>query len=254
MKLFLLCSFIFPSLVFGASSFQELNWYSEVYPPYNFLDKDGTPDGIAVELLSATLVHLGSKKTKKDIKIVPWARGYRKAQKKGKLNSIFSTTRTKDRENLFKWIGPISKTTISIIGYDTFEELKKEDLIKYKYAVIRDDIGENLLKKLGIPEKNLIRVASIEQMLKLIRDKKGKKKADFMAYEQSVATYEAKKLGFDVDEYPAVYTLKEGELWYAINKSVEDKDIVTYQKALNAVKKKPSVRKSLWKKFRFKPY
>jgi len=29
---------------------------------------------------------------------------------------VFSTTRTKARENLFKWVGPISTTTVGVIA------------------------------------------------------------------------------------------------------------------------------------------
>lgn len=225
---------------------QNITWMSEVYPPYNYKDEDGKTQGIAIELLEATFSHLNMTKTRKDIKIWPWARGYRKAQIPGKLNCIFSTTRTKEREPLFKWFGPISKTTISLFAVSGSSKMVTSDmqLSNYKYAVIRDDIGDLTLRSLGVPDENIVKLSKIEQMIGMTL----KGRVDFIAYETNVLNFQAKKLGHE-GKFKPIYTIKSSELWFALNKTVSDKTVVRYQKALNAAKRMPAVKKVLKSKY-----
>ncbi|WP_407644451.1 transporter substrate-binding domain-containing protein [Dongshaea marina] len=76
--------------------------------PNNFVEK-GELKGAAVELLLAASKQAGSPVSKADIKVYPWARAYNDALK-GPNKVVFATTRTKEREKLFKWAGPIVTT------------------------------------------------------------------------------------------------------------------------------------------------
>ena len=89
----------------------DIEWMTEEYPPYNFGDEKGVNQGIAVEYLKAMF-----KGSDKDIQLLPWARGYKLVQTKGKYNCLFSMTRTEERESLFKWFGPISNTQVYVEG------------------------------------------------------------------------------------------------------------------------------------------
>ena len=95
-------------------SVDNLTIMTEIYPPYNFKEK-GELKGISVDLMVLILKKLGSRQTRNNIKLWPWARGYREVL--GKKNTcLFSTTRTIEREKHFKWVGPITSTTISILA------------------------------------------------------------------------------------------------------------------------------------------
>jgi len=79
---------------------------SEQFPPFNF-EENGQLKGTSVDLIALILERLNSKQNRNDIEILPWGRSYQKLLKE--MNTVlFVVTRTKTRENLFKWVGPIS--------------------------------------------------------------------------------------------------------------------------------------------------
>ncbi|MGM0508625.1 MAG: hypothetical protein ACQERZ_05605 [Fusobacteriota bacterium] len=83
----------------------ELRLITENYPPFNF-EYEGMARGISSDILGEMLKRLDTKLTQKNIEILPWARGFEMA--KHQPNTLlFSTTRNKDREKKFKWVGPI---------------------------------------------------------------------------------------------------------------------------------------------------
>ncbi len=77
-----------------------LSFITEAYPPYNFSD-DNILRGIAVDLLVIASQQTPQPVQRSQIHLMPWARGYRTV-----LNTadtvLFSTTRTAERETLFK--------------------------------------------------------------------------------------------------------------------------------------------------------
>ena len=73
------------------------------YPPITFINKKGEPDGLAVEVTKIIMKNLH---LKQKIKMLPWARAYNLLLKKHNV-VLFSVSRTKERENLFQWVGPI---------------------------------------------------------------------------------------------------------------------------------------------------
>ena len=80
----------------------------------------------------------------------------------------------------------------------------------------------------------------------------GNGRAKFIAYEENVLKFEAGNLGYQ-DAFTVVNVLKEGELWFAVNKSVDDRTVSAYQEALDRVKDLPEVRKKLKSQFGFTP-
>ncbi|MCA9749901.1 MAG: hypothetical protein KC414_12405, partial [Romboutsia sp.] len=78
-------------------------------------NESGRPIGINTDIVLEMFQIMGNNKTANDILIVPWARGYSQAKSKTAAVALFSTTRTKAREDLFKWVGPISVAANSLI-------------------------------------------------------------------------------------------------------------------------------------------
>ena len=98
----------------SAQTVDDLTFITEDYPPFNF-ERDGKRQGIAVDALAEMLALAGARKTRADIKVWPWARGYETALKE-KNTVLFSTTRTEAREGLFKWVGPIMPSRIVLVA------------------------------------------------------------------------------------------------------------------------------------------
>ena len=96
--------------------------------------------------------------------ILPWARSYRKVQKVGRRNALFLMGRTTQRENLFKWVGPVPGNKYAIVTYRGRPKVNGiEDLKGEKVVSIRKDIGEHALIDAGFPKDNLMKVSKVKQ-------------------------------------------------------------------------------------------
>ena len=213
----------------------DIKMMTENYPPYN-MEIDGELQGLSIDVIESMLKQMHLKKDKYDIELLSWSKGYSSALNI-KDNMVFSTTRTKSRENLFKWVGPISKTTIGIISLKSKNIVIKNisDLEKYKIGAIKKDIGETLLLENKIPRNNIDSIDGINSLAtsfyKLERDK-----IDMFSYETKVAKYSAELNGYDVSEYEVIHILENNQLYFAFNKQTSDDIINKWQKALDTIK------------------
>jgi polar amino acid transport system substrate-binding protein len=231
----LILSFSTPTINFG-QSVNDISLMTENYPPFNFID-NGKLQGISVDLMVSMLKKLNSEQSRDSIRLLPWARGYQNLLKK-KNTCLFATTRTEEREKLFKWVGPISSTRISLIARKN-KNVKidsAKDISKYKIGVVRDDIGEQLLVSAGIELKKLDRIGGVNATLLSIK-KLNADRIEVWSYEENVGKWEIKKYGFDLNEYEIVYTLKEGELYYAFHIDTPNSLIKGFQFGLDELKK-----------------
>lgn len=80
---------------------------TEHSPPGEYLDENGRVTGATAELVRELMKRAGEAG---DIIMLPWARGYRMAQKDSNV-ALFETARSKLREDQFKWVGPIKRIT-----------------------------------------------------------------------------------------------------------------------------------------------
>lgn len=218
----------------NAQTIDDLIFLTEQYPPYNFLE-DGEVRGISVDLLMLILEHTKSKQTRNDIQLGPWARGYRTVLNRPNT-CLFSMTRTDARDPLFKWVGPIILTRIALIAKKdraiTIQAIK--DVVPYKIGVVIDDIGEQQLQETGLP-LTVERLAGVDVTRRSLK-KLQAGRIDLWAYEEFVAKFAMETYGFDPDKYETVYTLAEGELYYACHKETPSIVIHQLQQALDDLK------------------
>ncbi len=241
MKAFLQKAFV--SLLFVLVSFnsyaettsQKITIMTEVYPPFN-MEIDGKLTGISVDVLDAMLELLNTGQTREDIILSNWSRAYTMAEKR-KNHMVFSTTRTSQRESLFKWVGPVSKITIGIIAPKEKGIVinKFSDLNQYRIGTVLKDIGEQTLLEGGILKKQIHSISG-KNSIDLSFKKMENDRIDLFAYATKGAMYEAKVKGHDVNDFEVIYTVKEGDLYYAFNKETSDEIITQWQNALDAVK------------------
>ncbi|MBT6096599.1 MAG: ABC transporter substrate-binding protein [Rhodospirillaceae bacterium] len=224
--------FISYSYVAKADALGELSFITENYAPFNY-QKGGQIRGSSVELLLKMFKHAGTDRGLGDIEVMNWARGYNLAQTK--LNTVlFSTTRTKSREDLFKWVGPISPTKILIIGKreSNITVNSNEDLKRYRIGAVRDDIGELLLLRNGIGSDNIYRTNSSKTTAKMLIANR----IDLWAYEGSVAFFNLREQGEDPNDYKTLKVLEESHLYFAIQKDTSDELVTRLQRALDEVR------------------
>jgi polar amino acid transport system substrate-binding protein len=220
-------------------------YMTEDYPPYNFKNESQKITGIAVDILYEMFIIMGIQD--QNINLYTWARGYRLAQVDDKKNVIFSTTKTNARTPMFKWVGPISTTKVAVFcRKDAGVNINNDDdLKKYIYSVLRDDIGCLKLLEKGVADSNLNKKTSFDAMVKLVYLNRNK----CFAYETNVTKWLLNKYAYDPKVIENAYTLVDGELYYAFNKSVDDHTIYEHQLALDKLKKNSSLFESIFAKY-----
>lgn len=210
---------------------QELTFYTEIYPPANFI-VDGELKGITIDTLKAIWKKLDE--PEQYINIVPWARGYRYLLDKPN-HVLFTMSKTPPRENLFKWVGPVFSSTHVLMAKKSrkykFDNLNQ--VFRYKIAAVRDDISEISLNQLGFPAHNLAKVSKLEQAYKMLNSDR----VDMIVATIHAFEYLTKRLNYDSSLYEKVWVVNKYENHIAFNKDTPDDIITKYQQALNSIPK-----------------
>ncbi|MBU3914153.1 transporter substrate-binding domain-containing protein [bacterium] len=213
----------------------QLKIYTEQYEPYNFVDKNNKSrgvQGIAVDLLVEMLEKAGSSQTIGDIKLVPWARGYKELQENSDT-LLFSTTRTEQREKEFKWVCPIAALKTEMIALKSKHIVIKNpnEFGNHRIGSVRDDVGEQLIVKAGVPLEKLDRTSQYINNIK---------KLELGRIDLYVGSWESvltlcKIHNIDPTVFEPVYTLNVSYLCYAFNRNTSDTVIDKLQSALDKI-------------------
>jgi polar amino acid transport system substrate-binding protein len=87
-------------------SAKDLTYLTEQYPPYSY-QADGRLQGISVDLLESVWQRMGVNLNRSVILLLPWTEGYNRTLEENNT-VLFSTGRFPEREQLFRWAGPIA--------------------------------------------------------------------------------------------------------------------------------------------------
>jgi len=238
-KFIVLASIFLFSTVSIAQTLEDIKWYTEDYPPYNYKE-NGNVKGIAVDLLLALWKKAGLNKNAKDIKIVPWARGVKMIKTKPGT-CLFSTTLTSERKDVLGWkfVYPIplenedpenhliAKKSMKIIFGSS------EDLLKYdgKYGVIRGDIGEGFLVEAGVNSANFDKAANSISLIK----KLDIGRYDIISFSFSTAVTKMKEVGIDPSKYEIIYSFPPKPMGFAFYHNTDAAILKKLQDALDAL-------------------
>jgi polar amino acid transport system substrate-binding protein len=126
------------------SNSQKIKVVTEYLNPYQTINTDGSLSGFSTEVVQ-TIFKQANKKPQ--IVVMPWARAYNIA-KTEKNVMIFSIARTKERNDLFQWIGSLTKERLYFWGLkSTFPMPLEIDTLKgYKIAASRNSNTAQYLK------------------------------------------------------------------------------------------------------------
>lgn len=224
---------LFFVLAFASTLFSaDIKLYTEDFPPYQ-INENGKLSGIAIDIVNEI------KKRVKDnvtIELSDWNSSFNKALN-DKNSGLFSTGRTPERENLFKWVGPIGKTRYIFFTNsqnDYYIGNPNEAETKAKYILVsNNDVSHQILNNLGI--KNL----------KVSQDKSNKENIQSIANDKSViwasdyysGIYKIRKLGLENKIKPMMYNRPfiATTLNIAFNKNSDEKVIETWTQALKEI-------------------
>lgn len=228
------------SLEEAVTKLEAMNWYTEEYPPYNYAGDDGTPTGMAVDVLLAAFKKMGVKTTAKDFKITSWSRSYKYVQRKPGT-ALFSMTITPERQKIVKFVGPAIPLVISIIAKkDSGIVIRSnEDLNQLSIGVVSKDIGDQLIGKLSLSNPSIKRINSAEQLHALLKNGQ----VDVVAYSLDVFKNTVKKTGDNPGDFTGVHVLNEGQAGYAFHPSTDPAVLEHLQTAIEGLKADGSIDK-----------
>ncbi len=206
---------------------------TEDLPPFNFIE-DGQITGISTEIVRHIFRETGVVMKQGDIQLYPWARAYH-IIKHTPETALFSMARTAEREELFRWVGPLHNVVIGVVAKkDRKIDIRTiDDFKRYRIGTVRDGAPEQLLIKAGVPLENLERLALPEQNIR----KLCAGRIDLFAFNVQTVQYKMVKMGVDPDDFETVYILKTPSLYLALHKDTDPELINKLQKSLDELKK-----------------
>ncbi len=228
----------------AARILEAMNWYTEEYPPYNFEGEDGLPTGMAVEILMAAFREIGVGVAEADIRIAPWNRSYKFIQKKPGT-ALFSMTYTPERQKVMHFVGPSVPVNVSIIApkKNSISARTPAELSELRIGVVRDDIGDQLIRKFAVSAEAIRRKNSIKQLLYLL----GAGRVDAVAYATDVFNHAVKNTGGKASDYEELIVLKNGQLGYAFHRDTDTNVLEFLQKAIDDLRAEGTIDKIIAK-------
>ncbi len=113
-----------------------IHYLTEHYPPFNY-EQEALLFGVSVDILDALFERLEIPLSREDLELKPWSEAYNTVLNTPKT-ALFSMVRSPDRENLFKWLGPIAphKDVLIAKASSGLDINSAADISDHKIAVI----------------------------------------------------------------------------------------------------------------------
>jgi polar amino acid transport system substrate-binding protein len=120
---------------------------TEAVPPSSMLDAEGRVVGFSTDKVRAALDRAGIAYT---IELLPWKRAYAAARDRGDA-CVYATTRTPERESLFKWVGPIDSAEWVLMARANhrFSLRTLDDARPYRIGTYNGDARDEFLRSRG---------------------------------------------------------------------------------------------------------
>jgi polar amino acid transport system substrate-binding protein len=218
-----------------APATSQLRIITENYPPYNFVDKNSNVTGQSTDIVRDIMEKTD---TQANIEVMPLSQGLALVEK-GPGVVIYSLNRTPQRENLFKWVGPIgnyeqafyakkgSATAALILFYSQLEDVKKVE----KIGVYQGDAGAQFLASQGFTNLDYS-LTDVEALKKLIDGT-----VQLWLGNKDGLAITAAQAGVNPDQLVMVPTVViQADLYIAFSKDVPDSTVVAWQSALDSLK------------------
>lgn len=197
---------------------------TEHLPPYQIEDENKNLSGFAVDIIRETMARSNYAYS---LKSYPWVRSYKLAQIK-ENHCIFSIARLKSREDLFKWVGPISRvnnTAMWGLKGQRFEINNLEDAKNYTIAVNRDDIAHIGLLERGFIEG--INLYVLDDSKSLINILITRPEINLIVADDTTISFRAELSGVNIAKLQKVHEIKDLPLnfFFACSPHTDDKVI-----------------------------
>lgn len=223
----------------------SLRVITEEFPPLSYAGQDGKATGLATDVVSGILIRLNQNAA---IEILPWSEGYDLARA-GPRVALFSTGRTAEREQLFRWVGPIASVDYvfyarngSSLQINSIEAAKKFGYV----GVVKEDARHQFLQ-----ENRFDNIATCERDAECLRSLMAGSTALWFGSSVNAADV-ANNEGIDRAAFQPVYTVRTVEMFIAFSNDTPDSVIKNWQDALDSMKRDGTF-DAIRKKYGFTP-
>ncbi len=229
-KMLIGCWGLFMWSLIGMSIYgQSLEIVTENYPPYNY-EENGHVTGFSTEVVEAVVQKAGIQGTPR---VYPWARAYKMALH-NENTLIYTITRNAEREDLFKWVGPLASRTIFLFKLKEREEIQirsLNDAKSFKIGVVIDDaFSMGLIEEGFVVGTHLEQVPREEQNIKKLFNGR----IDLVGNVELYMAYTVKSLGLDFDKLEKVYEIQDNTAYFmALSKNTPDSIVERLQDAFD---------------------
>jgi polar amino acid transport system substrate-binding protein len=214
-------------------SAKDLAYFADPQASPNTYIEDGKLQGLSVDLLDKMWERMGADLNRSIIELVPWTEGYQRTLKENNT-VLLSTARIPEREQLFKWVGPISPANYVLLAKSNrnISITAPEDLKKYKIGALEDNAATQALLDQGVKKEDLILADTPAPIIEMLENGT----IDAFAIHDLSGFWQIKQSGANASDYTASYTLGQGEGYYAFNNRTADSIVQSFQKALDDLK------------------
>jgi polar amino acid transport system substrate-binding protein len=210
---------------------ESLTYLSENFPPYNY-GQTGSMNGVAVDILELIFERTEVNLNQANIELSDWTSAYDRVLTED-ATVLFSMVRNDNRENEFKWVGPIAphkEVIISQAGMG-IKINSDEDLNQYVIGVVEGYPSKFLLLDKGVDPGNIIAYPSAEALYQAMLNFDVR----CISYSEQANNLILAGMGEDPQYFQIVYTIHVDQLYYAFNKSVSNNLINYFQDALDEI-------------------
>jgi len=210
------------------SDFPKLDIYTEIWEPFQFEGESGEITGFAVELLDLMLKDVNSTQSRKDFKIVPWARLIMNLKRQDTLG--FSMLKTPERDELYQWVGPFF-TINNYVIVKINSRLDKSSFSSGNNITAASIIGDasfNYLINLGINKKNIFEVSHAESTILMLE----KERVDIVIDNWNNFKGLAIKSGVSLKNYKRLIDLGGGDGYFVVSNGADPEIVRKLQLSL----------------------
>lgn len=231
--------FLFANIAYSQNGNFKIT--TENYPPFNY-SLDGKLTGCSVDIMREILKRIGNKSS---IKLTDWDTAYNTALHDH--NGVcFSVSRTKDREPLFNWVGPlwINRWAFFASKKNEIKIKSLDDARTLRVGTYFNDVCETFLYDHGFDKIDCVN----EDRLNAKRLVDGDIDLWIVADVNSAGIM-ARQVGIDPNLIVPVYTIQEVPLYIALNRKIKGATVQKFQDALDGMKKDGTYKKIISKYF-----
>ena len=147
---------LYTSLFSIVSNAENIRLYTENFKPFQYMDEQGSIKGFGIEVVQAVFEKAGIS-IEGPIRIAVWDNAYQIALK-DQNTAIFMTVRSKAREDLFKWVGPLATREMWLYKLKSREDIKVKSLSDAKQYLVGGykSAQTDYLIELGFPRLDIV--------------------------------------------------------------------------------------------------